>query len=296
MLDLSKLTNVKPGPNGCTIARCPVCEKNGHDRKGTHLRIFPNGAYGCAANQKDEDHLRQIWELAGDGSIGTIEREDLTLKEPLDVVETFFEESLLGKLIKKHDYFVNRGLTGETLSFFRGGLALDTGKLKNRYVIPIYNDKGKINGFTGRYIYPIDSESSIPKWKHVGNKNKFTWPFFFNKKHILEKGYVILVESPGCVLKLWDCDIKNSICLFGTTVNPSLIMLLISLGVKVIIATNNEPDNNSIGNKAAQKIRLVLENYFDSKNIFVFLPPEKDFLDCKCEQIEIYKVELEEKI
>lgn len=295
-LDIAKLYAVKPGPNGTLIAQCPACAKNGRDIKSAnHLIIYPNGAYGCAAHQGDNEHTKAIWSLAGDGSINT-DQSNQVLTEPIETIETFYDESLLDKLVKKHDYFIGRGITEETLNYFRGGVALSVGKLKNRYVLPLYNEHGKIHGFTGRYIYPIPEDSDIAKWKHIGSRNKFTWPYYFNWKSIIEAKYVILVESPGCVLKLWDCGIKNVLCIFGTVLNSALIKILISLGVTIIIATNNEPDNNNIGNKAAKAIKKNLEVYFDSDHVQIHLPPKKDFLDCSCEEIYEYKTKLEDKI
>lgn len=295
-LDISKLYAVKPGPNGTLIAQCPVCAKNGRDLRGAnHLIIYSNGAYGCAAHQGDEEHTKAIWALAGDGS-SNVEKIDRTLSEPIETIETFYDESILDKLVKKHDYFVGRGVTEETLNYFHGGLALSVGKLRNRYVVPLYNEHGKIHGFTGRYIYPIPEDSDIMKWKHLGSRNKFTWPYYFNRNNILESKYVILVESPGCILKLWDCGIKNALCIFGTVPNSVLIKTLISLGVIIVVATNNEPGNNNIGNKAAKSIKKNLENYFDAERVIIELPPNKDFLDCSCEEIYKYREELENKL
>lgn len=65
-LDQGKLENLSTVHNGARQARCLACAEVGHDKKGDHLRIFDNGAFGCAANPRDREHQRRIWELAGD--------------------------------------------------------------------------------------------------------------------------------------------------------------------------------------------------------------------------------------
>ncbi len=67
-LDLAKLEKVRPLANGSVEARCPACAEGGHDRKGEHLLIKPDGRFGCCANPKDREHRKRIFALAGDMS------------------------------------------------------------------------------------------------------------------------------------------------------------------------------------------------------------------------------------
>jgi len=62
-LDISKLEKVVH-QSGKTIARCPACAEQGGDHTGNHLAIFPDGKFGCIANQGDADHRRRIYALA----------------------------------------------------------------------------------------------------------------------------------------------------------------------------------------------------------------------------------------
>ena len=64
-LDLDKLENVKQGAAGKITARCPACAKTGGDKKGEHLVVYPDGAYGCAAHPKDKAHSKAVHELVG---------------------------------------------------------------------------------------------------------------------------------------------------------------------------------------------------------------------------------------
>ena len=67
-LNLNKLEKVRHLANGGVEARCPACAEGGHDRKGEHLLIKPDGRFGCCANPKDSDHRKRIFALVGDSS------------------------------------------------------------------------------------------------------------------------------------------------------------------------------------------------------------------------------------
>ncbi|MEI8121782.1 MAG: hypothetical protein WCI20_07000 [bacterium] len=66
-LDIKKLTNVRDGFDGKVTARCPACAADGADAKGEHLVVFPDGKYGCVANEGDDEHSKRIYALAGNG-------------------------------------------------------------------------------------------------------------------------------------------------------------------------------------------------------------------------------------
>ena len=189
-------------------------------------------------------------------------------------------------IVPNYDYWINRGISKETAQLFHGGLAYKS-KMKNRQVLTIYNSKNKIVGFTGRSVlkdYKI-------KWKRLGIKKNWIFPVYLNSKIIQEQKEVILVESPACVLKLWDCGIRNIICLFGLEISFPIINFLLRLNdVNIIISTNNEESNR--GNDAALKIQKKLKKYFDNKNIFIKLPPDKDFacIEDKSKILEWYGI------
>lgn len=207
-----------------------------------------------------------------------------------------FDESLLIHLQKDHTYPISRGISEETCRLFDGGKVGDVkGKLKNRYTWPIKNYKNEIVGFSGRTL-----DNSKLKYMHFGSKSDWCWPAFLNAKIINKCKSVILVESAMDVLYMWDNGIKNVICLFGTDLSLSVLNFLLKCNVeKIIISTNNEPDNVikntniGIGNHAAEKIKGRLLRYFDSKSIIVKLPQgytnhdikAKDFCDMEKESL-----------
>ena len=70
-LNVSKLELVRKLDGGIVQARCPACAEGGHDHTGNHLRIYPDGKFGCCVHPKDGEHRKRIFALAGDRKTGT---------------------------------------------------------------------------------------------------------------------------------------------------------------------------------------------------------------------------------
>lgn len=70
-LEVSKLENVRELAGGIVQARCPACAEGGHDRAGEHLRIYPDGRFGCCVHPKDGEHRKRIFALVGVWKPGT---------------------------------------------------------------------------------------------------------------------------------------------------------------------------------------------------------------------------------
>lgn len=193
--------------------------------------------------------------------------------------EYSFPLSSINSLIKDYSYYTMRGISQQTLQEFKSGRAIKN-DLNYRYVFPII-DSGKVVGFVGR---SIDNKSKI-KWLNIGDISKWRYPFFLNEKILLEKKTVILVESVGNVLRLWDCGIKNVLCCFGTNVCSGVFSTLIRCNMKkIIIAFDNDlPDLNGKrpGLEGARKAEKKLNNFFDKGVVKIQLPKEegKDIFD-----------------
>src|SRR5438128_8588039 len=65
-LDRTKLQKVRDLASGGLQAQCPACAETGQDRTGEHLRISPEGKFGCCVFPGDREHRRRIFALAGD--------------------------------------------------------------------------------------------------------------------------------------------------------------------------------------------------------------------------------------
>jgi hypothetical protein len=195
-----------------------------------------------------------------------------------------FDIDILNKLKNDQNYWINRGISFDTLIKFNGGVA-ENGKMKNRYVFPVFDLNNKIIGFSGR---DITNKSKI-KWKHIGEKKDWVYPLFLNKDFFKEKE-VFLVESIGDCLAMWDADIKNAIVTFGLDISISILNFLLRSDFKKInISFNNDLEKNSAGNIASEKGYNKLLRYFDKNQLNIKLPLKKDFGEMTKEEIIEWK-------
>ena len=200
-----------------------------------------------------------------------------------------FPSSYLEKIIPDHSYWQNRNISKETLSLFNGGI-VHNGTMANRYVFPIFNSKEELIGVTGRYIKEIPEGRSTPKWLHRGRTSEWIYPLQVNQKILKQEKEIILVESIGDMLALWECGVKNSIVVFGLNISPSFINLLIKLDPnKIFVSFNDDSDNNNAGNKGVETAVRKLKNYFDPHQIQVAFPTQNDFGDMSREEILEWK-------
>jgi len=213
----------------------------------------------------------------------------LEQKKPLLKSIKKFDLDLLKNLETDQTYWNKRGITDQTLEEFKGGIA-KAGKMKNRYVFPIFDMENNINGFSGR---DITNQSKI-KWKHIGEKNDFLYPLFLNKKCILHSKEVFIIESIGDMLSLWQAGVRNTIVLFGVNMNLKILNYLLKIDInKIYISLNNDFLNKGegygCGNVSSQKIYNKLTRYFDHKQLKISLPIKKDFGEMKTEEILQWK-------
>ena len=183
-----------------------------------------------------------------------------------------FDKALLNKLIKNHDYWVNRGISEKTISPFNGGITFN-GRMANRYVFPILNEKDELVGFSGRLL---DNNSNYTKWKLLSAKKNWIYPIL-SYPEIIKKNTVILVESIGNLLSFYEIGVKNVIVTFGINISPAIIEYLIKIDIKkIMICFDNDSFNNQVGNKEAVNSSRKLSKYFDEEQVHIITPKFKD--------------------
>ena len=184
-----------------------------------------------------------------------------------------FNKNNLNKIIDDYKYWNSRGVSSESLKVFESGV-MKEGKLKDRYVFPIFDKMNKLIGAAGR-----DLTGKTPvKWKLLGEKSSWVYPFKYNRNFIKKNHSVVLVESIGDMLALWEAGVKNTIVIFGLTVSSRVKQLLISLNLKKIyISLNNDDTTSNAGNEAALKVKKDLLKYFDEDHLQIALPDQNDF-------------------
>ena len=197
-------------------------------------------------------------------------------------MEETYPEEVLDRLLPHYKFYNSKKISDETLKFYKCGLAT-TGAMNNRYVFPIYNDAGKICGFSGRNA---SNNVNRAKWKHMGRKTNWSYPLYLGagaKLEILEsidqKKEVILVESIGDSMALFENGYKNNLVTFGLDASPKLMTTLITLNPeKIIIATNNDSSSDkNRGLESAVKIFIKLLKYFDINSLIIKPPSKNDF-------------------
>lgn len=190
------------------------------------------------------------------------------------MVQKTFSKDMLSRLNPKHDYWLKRGISEETIKKFNGGITFN-GVMTNRYVFPIFNDKRELVGFSGRLL---EINPNFPKWKLIGQKTQWVYPAQINRFVIQEKKEVILVESIGDMLSLYECGIENVLVTFGLDLGQKILQFLLKMDIqKITIALNNDEGNGLVANKAAIDMKDKLVKYFDEEQINVVTPPDKDF-------------------
>jgi len=215
-----------------------------------------------------------------------------TKKQTIEM-EKIYPDDCLDNLFPNYNFYKKKLISEGTQKKFKVGLA-GVGKMYRRMVFPIYNNHGQIIGFSGR---KVDDNNDYPKWKHVGRRNNWVYPAFNGdtgvNEAIIEKKEVILVESIGDALALYEQNIKNVLVIFGLSVNSNIISHLSGVSInRIIISTNN--DKSSADNRgfiAGIKSYLKLSSYFDLNMLSIKFPPKpyNDFGDAHVDGCDLRK-------
>lgn len=207
------------------------------------------------------------------------------ISDASSTIEKMWEPSTLKRLLPHHDFYLQRGISIETLKMYRGGFATKDA-FRNRYVFPVFNEIGKISGFAGRWATP-DMPDAAAKWKIKGPKKDFIYPYFVSS----ESGELpfsscyddtedaFLVESIGDSLAMTENGLCNNSVTFGVKASAKLKAFLIRLAVKNIIIGMNNDSEKDVNTGLCGSINLYLQllDYFDPENLFICLPVCNDF-------------------
>jgi hypothetical protein len=132
-------------------------------------------------------------------------------------------------------------------------------------------------------------DSNRPKWKHIGKKKDWVYPYHLIKEEVLSsiesKGFVIIVESIGDLLSLHERGYKNCLVSFGLNISSKLACAIVSMNPKnIIISFNNDTSSEkNRGLEACFKNYLKMLSIFDPKSIRICLPTKNDFGDMNSE-------------
>jgi len=157
-LDRTKLNKLRQLGGGGWQGQCPACAETGQDRTGEHLRISPEGKFGCCVFPGDRKHRSGIFALAGDSRPKTIKVRVASAKT-LPAVQL----DLLGRLGRVFESPEGRteGGKGETEEATGTSGTLGTGT----YLLRIEEKD--------QYIYIKDNRGPVPSVPTVQHQEQF---------------------------------------------------------------------------------------------------------------------------
>jgi len=191
-------------------------------------------------------------------------------------------EQVVSSLRQPVEYYLSKGFSQATLSFFDVGICDNPKKpMHNRIVVPVYDDDHEhMVGCIGR---SLDENASTHKW--VNSKGFSTGDFLYNywnaKDAIKDTSSVVVVEGQGDVWRLHEAGIKNSVGMFGCYLSDyQRIILERSGALNLIILT----DSDEAGKDASVRIKTQCERLF---NIYTpDIAPHKDVGDMSVSEIQ----------
>ena len=210
-------------------------------------------------------------------------------------MEEVYDKDMLGRLLPHYKFYNDKGIDTDILKELKGGLAT-AGQLNQRFVFPIFNEFEQIHGFSGRDMIN-NPEKNRPKWKHIGKKKNWIYPFHISdltRKSIRDSKVVILVESIGDLLSLKQNGIHNCLVTFGLNISGPSICNLIALSLdRIVISMNNDYDKQeNRGLDAAAKNYLKLLEVFEPDKLRICLPTKNDFGDMTEEDFKEWESKL----
>ena len=163
------------------------------------------------------------------------------------------------------DYLTGKGARPEQVE--RSGLAISRksgrgfyDRFRNRVIIPIANETGKVVAFGGRILGDGEPKYLNSPESPIYNKSNILYGFHHAKDALRKQGYAILMEGYMDCLQAYQHDVGEAVACCGTSLTSGHARLLRRYTDKVVV--NFDPDE--AGMRAARKsIDLLLEEGFD---------------------------------
>jgi len=207
--------------------------------------------------------------------------------QPLEIEEKevqYWSKDSLIHLLPDHSYWMGRGISKETLDFFRGGVS-HGGKLIRRYVWPVFDRHQRIIGFTGRDL----TGKSDMKYKHEGPSTSFLFGLFNERdgempvlNSIIKNSHIIIVEGPSDSVACFDEGLYNVVPMTGLNISKNLLSFLLAINPKKITLASNR-DDNFRGQNAAVKNYTKLRDHFSDEVLEIKFPVGNDLAEKKDE-------------
>jgi DNA primase len=137
---------------------------------------------------------------------------------------------------------------------FKSNLHLFKDKFRNRLIIPIFNEKDEVSGFTGRVLI---TDPNRPKYLNSPqnqwfNKSELLFGLNIAKKNLYQTKELILVEGQMDVIAANKSGINNCVASSGTSITNKQLEKISKLVKTLTLAL----DNDQAGKLASRKVFL----------------------------------------
>lgn len=209
--------------------------------------------------------------------------------EIMDLSLKFFQNNLAsGEGIKAKEYLFKRGINETIINEFKLGLSISNNSLKkffesknvslelaykigllnksgteyydvfnDRIMIPIFNQSGKLCGYTGRcYLKDEENKYVNSKENEIYKKSEVLFNYFNAKNEINKLKEIIIVEGNMDAITMSTYGIKNVCALMGVVLTSYQINFLKKQRLKLILML----DNDNAGRTATLKVGDNLYN------------------------------------
>lgn len=236
---------------------------------------------------KTNDPIRLKEYLKGEKEIPTSKPKKFLVEE-----KTYDPSSLI-KLLPHYDFYLDKGITEQTLKNYKCGLATG-GKMYKRIVFPIFRQDGRIHGFSGR---TLDKNNSA-KWLHIGKKQNWFYPFYTvdkTREAIKQAERIFLVESVGDSISLSNAGFYENCVSFGLSISAKLKAKICALPLdRIYLCFNNDKDSETNrGMNGALKQLVGMLDCFDFEKIFLIELPKNDFGEMSSQEIQDFVQEIQ---
>lgn len=166
--------------------------------------------------------------------------------------------------------------------------------LRGRIIFPIYNEHGKLKGFSGRTYVNDNIKCLIAGGKGSFNKNELFLGFPTAMEHIKETGEVLVVEGNFDVLAMARAGKRNCIAICGSAISKKHIAILEKYCSKATLCFDGDNPGREAVIKAAP---LLLSGNLQTEVITLPEGEDPDSFVCKGRAIgELISTPLEEYI
>jgi len=174
------------------------------------------------------------------------------------------------------DHLTRKGAKPETIA--RAGLAIPRrqggghyDRFRDRVVIPIRNESGKIVAFGGRLLGPGEPKYLNSPESPIYNKSRILYGFEIAKTAIRQSDFAILMEGYLDCIQAYQAGINQAVACCGTSLTATHARLLRRYTDRVVV--NFDPDEAGEA-AAARSIDLLIEEGFQVS--VLSLPTGKD--------------------